>query len=73
MIRYEYGDRYEGGKEGYYGVNEEKNGGMYGRYEEVGLECKNVIFGGGLGEYSYGDMDDRVGWGLELWEKECNG
>ena len=72
VITYEYPDTYEPGKEPYYPVNDEKNGAMYRRYQELALQCKNVIFGGRLGQYTYADMDDTVASALELWEKECN-
>lgn len=69
VITYEYPDTYEPGKEPYYPVNDEKNGAMYRRYQELALQCKNVIFGGRLGQYTYADMDDTVASALELWEK----
>jgi len=52
-------------------VNAEKNNALYKSYCELARDkCKNVIFGGRLGEYKYYDMDQIVLKALELADKE---
>ncbi len=70
VITKEYSKNWEKGDEPYYPVNDEKNQELYKRYEELGKEENNVIFGGRLGEYKYYDMDKVIAKALETSRKE---
>ena len=58
------------GDEPYYTVNDEKNGALYQKYQELGEQEEHVIFGGRLGEYKYYDMDAVIASALAMSEKE---
>ncbi|MEY8391703.1 UDP-galactopyranose mutase [Lachnospiraceae bacterium 45-W7] len=60
VITREYPREWKKGDEPYYPVNDEKNVGLYARYQELAGREGNVIFGGRLGQYKYFDMDDTV-------------
>ena len=71
VITREYSAEWKQGDEPYYPVNDEKNNALYKSYCELARDkCKNVIFGGRLGEYKYYDMDQIVLKALELTDKE---
>ena len=65
VISREYSSEWKPGDEPYYPVNDEKNGALYGKYEELAQKEENVIFGGRLGEYKYYDMDQVIAAALE--------
>ena len=52
--------------EPYYPINDERNNGLYKKYEEEAKKLKNVYFGGRLGQYKYFDMDKTIECALEL-------
>lgn len=70
VISREYSSAWKLGDEPYYPVNDDKNGALYQEYKKLADECKNVIFGGRLGEYKYYDMDAVVVRALDVVSKE---
>lgn len=66
VITKEYSKNWQPGDEPYYPVNDEKNQSLFKRYEELGKNEPNVIFGGRLGEYKYYDMDKVIARALEV-------
>ena len=56
VISREYSSQWKVGDEPYYPVNDEKNGVLYQKYEELAKKDGNVYFGGRLGKYRYADM-----------------
>ena len=70
IISREYSSEWKPGDEPYYPVNDEKNGALYARYQELAQKEKHVIFGGRLGEYKYYDMDAVIASALECAERE---
>ena len=70
IISREYSSEWKPGDEPYYPVNDEKNGALYARYQELAQKEKHVIFGGRLGEYKYYDMDAVIASALAMSEKE---
>ena len=70
IISREYSSEWKPGDEPYYPVNDEKNGALYTKYQELAQKEKNVIFGGRLGEYKYYDMDAVIASALECAERE---
>lgn len=66
VISREYSSEWEVGDEPYYPVNDEKNGALYARYQELAAQEDKVIFGGRLGAYRYYDMDKVIEAALEL-------
>ena len=65
VISREYSSEWKPGDEPYYPVNDEKNGALYGKYEELTRKEEKVIFGGRLGAYRYYDMDQVIAAALE--------
>ena len=63
VISREYSSEWKLGDEPYYPVNDEKNGKLAEKEE-------NIIFGGRLGEYKYYDMDAVIAAALDMCEKE---
>ncbi|MBN2813588.1 MAG: UDP-galactopyranose mutase [Bacteroidales bacterium] len=59
-ITREYPDEFSKDKEPYYPVNDDRNQQLFAKYKELSLSCKNVIFGGRLGEYKYYDMHQVI-------------
>lgn len=53
------------GDEPYYPINDEKNGLLLQKYQELTQKEERVLFGGRLGEYKYYDMDQVIGKALE--------
>ena len=53
VISREYSAEWKPGLEPYYPVNDEENGALYARYQELARAQGNVIFGGRLGQYRY--------------------
>ena len=66
VISREYSSEWKVGDEPYYPVNDEKNGALYARYQELTAQEDKVIFGGRLGAYRYYDMDKVIEAALEL-------
>lgn len=66
VISREYSSEWKVGDEPYYPVNDEKNGALYARYQELAAKEDKVIFGGRLGAYRYYDMDKVIEAALEL-------
>ncbi len=65
VISKEYSSTWKLGDEPYYPVNDQKNGELYAKYENLAKENKNVIFGGRLGKYKYYDMHHVIREALE--------
>lgn len=57
IISREYSAEWHPGDEPYYPVNDEKNGELCARYQELARKEEHVTFGGRLGAYRYYDMD----------------
>ncbi len=70
IISREYSSEWKPGDEPYYPVNDEKNGALYAKYQELAQQEANVIFGGRLGEYKYYDMDAVIAAALKKAKKE---
>ena len=66
VITREYPAEWKFGDEPYYPVNDNKNGELFKKYEELAKNDKNVIFAGRLGNYKYYDMDDTIRAALDL-------
>ncbi len=56
VISREYSVEWKEGLEPYYPINDEKNSGLYQKYETLAQQEAHVIFGGRLAEYKYYDM-----------------
>ncbi len=69
VITREYPEKFSGGGEPYYPINDEKNNALYGKYEKAAKAMPNVIFGGRLAGYKYYDMDDTVAAVFKLTDK----
>lgn len=70
VISREYSSEWKPGIEPYYPINDEKNGALFLKYQELAKQEKNVIFGGRLGNYRYYDMDKVIEAALECAQKE---
>ncbi len=70
IISREYSSEWKRGDEPYYPVNDEKNGALCRRYQELAAQEKKVLFGGRLGEYKYYDMDAVIASALERCKAE---
>ena len=70
VISREYCSEWKPGDEPYYPVNDEKNGALYARYQELAAQEDKVIFGGRLGAYRYYDMDKVIEAALEMVAEE---
>lgn len=66
VISREYPALWEPGDEPYYPMEDEFNLARYTRYRKLAQSCKNVVFGGRLGEYRYYDMQDTVKSALSM-------
>lgn len=66
VISREYSSEWKVGDEPYYPVNDQKNGELYARYQELAAAEGKVIFGGRLGAYKYYDMDKVIRAALDL-------
>lgn len=66
IISREYSSEWTKGDEPYYPVNDDKNGTLYAKYEELAKQESKVIFGGRLGSYRYYDMDKVIGAALDM-------
>ena len=72
IISREYSSEWTKGDEPYYPVNDDKNGAMYARYEELAKQESKVIFGGRLGSYRYYDMDKVIGAALDMVREQLD-
>ena len=72
IISREYSSEWTKGDEPYYPVNDDKNGALYARYEELAKQESKVIFGGRLGSYRYYDMDKVIGAALDMAKEQMD-
>ena len=72
IISREYSSEWTKGDEPYYPVNDDKNGALYAKYEELAKQESKVIFGGRLGSYRYYDMDKVIGAALDMAKKQLD-
>ena len=72
IISREYSSEWTKGDEPYYPVNDDKNGALYARYEELAKQESKVIFGGRLGSYRYYDMDKVIGAALDMAKEQLD-
>ena len=72
IISREYSSVWTKGDEPYYPVNDDKNGALYARYEELAKQESKVIFGGRLGSYRYYDMDKVIGAALDMAKEQLD-
>ena len=72
IISREYSSEWTKGDEPYYPVNDDKNGALYARYEELAKQESKVIFGGRLGSYRYYDMDKVIGAALDMAKQQLD-
>ena len=72
IISREYSSEWTKGDEPYYPVNDDKNGALYARYEELAKQESKVIFGGRLGSYRYYDMDKVIGTALDMVREQLD-
>ncbi|MBE5876041.1 MAG: UDP-galactopyranose mutase [Lachnospiraceae bacterium] len=70
VITREYPQEWHKGDEPYYPVNDEVNGALYQKYEELAAKEQNVLFGGRLGQYKYYDMDKVIRAALDMAQDE---
>lgn len=70
IITREYPKNWERGMEPYYPVNDDKNNGLFAKYQERMKQESQVIFGGRLGQYRYYNMDQVIEQALETVEME---
>ena len=70
IVSREYSTEWKQGIEPYYPVNDEKNGALYQKYQELAEKEETVIFGGRLGQYKYYDMDKVIRAALDAVELE---
>ena len=72
IISREYSSEWTKGDEPYYPVNDDKNGALYAKYEELAKQESKVIFGGRLGSYRYYDMDKVIGAALDMGREQLD-
>ena len=72
IISREYSSEWTKGDEPYHPVNDDKNGALYARYEELAKQESKVIFGGRLGSYRYYDMDKVIGAALDMVREQLD-
>ncbi len=71
VISREYSSEWKPGQEPYYPVNDEKNGTLFQKYQELAEQTAGKVrFGGRLGEYKYYDMDQVVAAALSAARQE---
>lgn len=72
IISREYSSEWTKGDEPYYPVNDDKNGALHAKYEELAKQESKVIFGGRLGSYRYYDMDKVIGAALDMVREQLD-
>ena len=70
VISKEYSSEWQVGIEPYYPINNDENNALYEKYEALGKQEENVIFGGRLGKYKYYDMDKVIAAALQAVDEE---
>lgn len=70
VISKEFSTEYKPGMEPYYPVNDDRNNMLFGEYQTLAQQEKEVIFGGRLAEYKYYDMAPVMEHALKLAESE---
>ena len=70
VISREYPKEWKPGDEPYYPINDDRNNGLFAKYQELADQQPNVIFGGRLGTYKYYDMDQVIETALSTAEAE---
>lgn len=68
VVTKEYPTDWEEGMEPYYPINDDKNGKLYEKYEQL-AEQEGILFGGRLAQYKYYDMDDTIEAALNMAKK----
>lgn len=66
IITREFPQEWNGQKEAYYPINDEKNTQLYQKYFEFSQKQSKIIFGGRLGEYKYYNMDQVIKKSIDL-------
>ena len=70
IITYEYPRKWKRGLERYYPINNKTNNDLYEKHKILAQEhCKNVFFGGRLGEYKYYNMDQTIKSAMDLFNR----
>lgn len=72
VITKEYPQEWDGQKEPYYPVNNDKNNELYNKYKKLAEKENNVVFGGRLAEYKYYDMHQVIASALKKVRNEFN-
>ena len=72
VITREYSSAWQSGSEPYYPINDQKNGELFAKYDELAKNEKKVIFGGRLPQYRYFDMHQVIESALDAADKEFN-
>ena len=70
VITREYPAEWEEGMEPYYPVNDDRNQGLFAKYQELAEKEENTLFGGRLAEYKYYDMDKVIASAFRLAREE---
>lgn len=70
VISREYSTEWTPGMEPYYPVNDEANGNLLARYQQLAAQEQDVIFAGRLAEYRYYDMAPTIERAMQLWQSE---
>ena len=70
VISREYSAKWQVGDEPYYPVNNDENGKLFAKYQDLAANEKAIFFGGRLGEYKYYDMDQVIDAALHLADTE---
>lgn len=73
IITREYPAAWKPGDEPYYPVNDERNNGLFSKYQELARKEKGILFGGRLGQYCYYDMDKVIEAALAMAAEETAG
>jgi len=69
VISREYSETWKPGMEPFYPVNDEKNAGIFAKYQALAAAEPKVLFGGRLGEYRYYNMDQVIASAMAAWRK----
>jgi UDP-galactopyranose mutase len=72
VITYEYPQPWKNGSESYYPINDKKNQEIFNKYQKLGENENDVIFGGRLAEYKYYDMHQVIGSALKKFKNLHN-
>lgn len=72
MITREFPEAHEPGREAYYPVNDTRNTGLHGLYEQLAGQAKNLRWGGRMASYRYLDMDQTIAAARQLVRQELH-